>query len=280
MTFYEKLAIFEKECYFKKLCNKTDWGDKMSKISVNNICGVSIIYSAEDPSRIFLETKTSDYPVKVFAGTLCLIGGNWVGEAAKADVNPMATLQREIDEELCLVPLTEEQHEELSLLGLGQGTKYDLQKNTNASETDIKSLAEVKKAITLSVVPFVDAISLIPKCVFDSSDTQNKRGDIQALLSNYLVPLEKDVWNELVRLQKTYGNLSNESLSVLLTFDEIRHKKLRVSWGHDRALDLFCRTYVDDKGIPLVEGIVWQNHGRPMRSYAEYEELYDVAKRP
>jgi len=252
----------------------------MNKIPVNNICGVAIIYSKDDPSRIFLETKTSDYPVKVFAGSLCLIGGNWIGEAAKADANPMETLRRELDEELCLAPLTEGQHEELSLLGLGQGTKYDLQKNTQASEADIQCLNEVKKAMSLSIVPFLDAVSLTPKRVFDGADPQNKRGDIQALLSNYLIPLERETWNELVRLQKRYGNLSNESLSVILTFDEIREKGLKVSWGHDRALDRFCRMYSDDKGIPLVEGVVWENHGAPMSSYDKYEEIYDVAKRP
>jgi NUDIX domain len=48
-------------------------------------------------NREFLfQRKTSDYPVKYFAGALCLFGGN----ADPGDASPFATLERELREEL------------------------------------------------------------------------------------------------------------------------------------------------------------------------------------
>jgi len=251
----------------------------MKKIPVNNIAAVSIISSAEDPSQIFLEIKTSDYPVKVFAGSLCLIGGNWVGEAAKADQNPLDTLRREINEELCLVPLSEKQAGEMELLGLGESTCRDLQKDTKADEADILSLSKLKINICQSLKLFAEARIFVPKSVFDSVDSGNKRVDTSVLSSYWVASLGKKDWDELVRLQQKYGNLSNESISVILTFEEIRRKGLKCSWGHDCALDLFCKMFIDKKGVPLVPGIEWELVD-PHNSYDEYLEEYEVAKHP
>ena len=40
--------------------------------------------------------------MKAFRRCLCPIGGNWIGETAKGDLNPHSTFKREIIEELAL----------------------------------------------------------------------------------------------------------------------------------------------------------------------------------
>lgn len=251
------------------------------KTPVNNISATAIIYCAHNPSKIFIERKTDDYPVKVFAGMLCLPGGNWVGPAAKADANPLQTLKRELDEELRLA-VSEAKKDEMAALGFKAGADgRDLQKDTQATTDDIERFAMVKEAMLSAITPFMDALITVPKTIFDSADPENRRGDTTVLASYFTIGLQKTDWDELVRLQEKYGNLSNESETLIVTYKEmINTKDMKVSWGHDYAMLKFFEQYIPYPKILLTKEIVWKPLGEPMSSYAEYEELYDIAKKP
>jgi hypothetical protein len=258
------------------------------KIPVNKIAACAIIYSVVEPWRMFIERKTADYPVKVFANMLCLPGGNWVGEAAKADANPLATLRRELGEEFRLA-VSEAKKDEMASLGFAAGADgHDLQRGTEATADDIECFETLKYAMYAAITPFIDMLITIPKAVFDSADSENKRGDTTVLASYFTIGLEKSDWDDLVRLQEKYGNLSNESETLLVTFTELvmNRNKLEVSWGHDRALyDFFiahshevgCEQYYN---IPLLGGIPTRALGAPLASYDEYKELYEIARQP
>lgn len=250
------------------------------KIKVSHIAAVGIIFTPDFPFRVFVERKTDDYPVKVFAGTLCLPGGNWVGEAAKTDASPSETLRRELMEEFHIAA-SETGADEMVSLGLNAGTDgRDLQKGTQAAAGDIECFDSVVESMLSAITPFMDALITVPKTLFDSADPENKRGDTTFLVSYFTIPVEWPEWSELNRLQNKYGNLSNESETLMITFDEICRDKTKVSWGHDCALDAFCRKYVAKAGIPLLEGIQWQDMGAPLSSYDEYKEKYEIVKQP
>jgi len=251
----------------------------MNKISVNNIAATAIIYSVDNPSQIFIERKTDDYPVKVFAGVLCTPGGNWVGHGAKDDANPEATIRRELEEEFSLVP-SEGGADEMGVLGYNAGADgRDLQKNTQATAEDIECFAQVKEAMLSAVTPFMDALVTIPKTLFDSADPENKRGDTTLLISYFLVGLSGEDWDKLVRLQEKYGNLSNESETRIVTVDEMCQQSMKVSWGHDRALGHFLLMKGIEKRIPTFDGISCQLR-KSLSSYNEYKETYEIARQP
>lgn len=257
----------------------------MNKTPVNNICAVAVIFSADEPWKVFLERKTSDYPVKVFANMLCLPGGNWVGEAAKADANPLETLRRELFEEFRITVSEEEKKDEMVSLGYVAGADgRDLQRDTKATTDDIECFETVKNAMLSAITPFADILITVPKTLFDSADPENKRGDTTVLASYFTIGLPKADWDKLVRLQEKYGNLSNESETLVTTVGGMIKEDTKVSWGHDRALYNFFltqRTGCDyDYNVSLLDGIVTKNLGAPLSSYDEYKELYEIAKQP
>jgi len=58
----------------------------LKKIIVDSSASVGIIVRAKNPEEIFAEIKDDGYPIKLFQRLLNVIGGNWIGEAAKTDL--------------------------------------------------------------------------------------------------------------------------------------------------------------------------------------------------
>lgn len=86
-------------------CKKFYW-DTMVSYKYNT--HVSLLLLQNESEELFFQRKTKDYPIKPFAGKLCLIGGNWT---EIEDKNPKDTLIREVSEELVernLYPFLEE----------------------------------------------------------------------------------------------------------------------------------------------------------------------------
>lgn len=255
----------------------------MGKIRVNNICGVGIIYRKKNPSEIFIEIKDDGYPQKLMRRKLCTIGGNWIGEQAKADRNPHCTYERELREELSFSrPIRNSV--ELALLGQADVQTFIPTPCTEIPTADDTALLEkIREAILSKAKPFGDFLNTVPKSALDAADPENKRDGYTALASYYESGLDEKTWSDLCGLQKKFGNLSNESVTLITTLEEITRTNTKTAFGHGRALKSFFLQHGLEIAMdfPLlgdgVEG-VWA--GKPLFSYNEYLKRYDVLKKP
>ncbi len=254
----------------------------MQKPSVGNISAAGIIYKESDPSQIFVETKDSGYPVKVFRNCICLIGGNYIGDGAKSDQNPCDTFLRESDEELSFEKklITQEEYEKIGIFG---GKAYHAAACKKEPATyDVFDLCDLKAAIRERARHFVDSIQHVPKSVFASADQTSKRDDLTGLNSCWAVPLDDDTWETLFDLQDNFGNLSNESISFLTSLNEILTSNIRCSWGYDRILQKFFLEHglAEAENMAMVPGVEVKFLGEAMPSYGHYFQKFRVANHP
>lgn len=243
---------------------------------ITNCASVAIIYRKHDPSQIFLEVKNKGYPRKVFAKMGCLIGGNWAGTAAVFDWCPRDTLIREIKESssfnkarLDLVELN--QLHGVSIIDFRQSRD-----EFTPLPQDENDLQYVIDQIDKNIVPYRAHIVTVPEKLFRLEESNYSRGDIKTLVSYYTIGLSEEAWTTIERLQAKFGNLSNESTTLITSLEKIVDTGFQISWGHDQAL----RRFFLENGLNLAEkmrmvpGISTVYIGTPANSYKSYTERY------
>jgi len=246
---------------------------------LTNCASVGIIYRASDPSQVFLEIKDAGYPRKVFVGMGCLIGGNWAGEAAKNDLSPIDTFRREVEEELsfenALVdPIELKQlHDVTDLKSLDIGRRRS---NVTPIHLDLYVLKILVKTIKERAAPYRVHIVTVPERVFRRGESKYSKGDVKTLVSYYTIGLAEFEWAFLAALHQKFGNLSNESITLITSLDEIVEMGFQVSWGHDQALRMFFLDHGFEKArkMAMVPGITTRYLGQPANSYKTYLERF------
>ncbi|MEK9173238.1 MAG: hypothetical protein AAB594_01535 [Patescibacteria group bacterium] len=254
-----------------------------TKPRINNISAVAIIFRKSDPSQVFIEMKDDGYPMAAFRRQLCFIGGNWIGENARSDTNPLMTARREIEEELSFDHAVRSS-EELALLGMVSEVIYDeaARSTREVTDEDRQLLERLKGEIREGLTPFGDFILTVERKVLDRADPKNSRDGFSGLCSYYLSPISEESWGHLSSLQQTFGNLSNESVTLITSLGKIIETGTKTAFGHDQILQRFflSRGLSEAENLPLVEGIASQSVGGPLSLYSEYLEQYDILKRP
>lgn len=248
------------------------------KQKINNIASVGIIYRASNPEEVLLEIKDEGYPVPQFRNTLCPIGGNWIGEAAKKDKNTRETFEREVEEEFSLHD-QKANTEELVLLGLVEKAhEYTPKRHTAAESGDEKILEDIKQLIKTSATPFGDFLNSAEQSVYAVEGEQA----FAALVSYWLVALPDESWKKLRQLQAVYGNLSNESITLMTSLPVIIDKDIRFAFGHDNVLKKFFLDHgvAGAETMPVVHGFTSIAVGMPLASYEEYFAQYEVMRKP
>jgi hypothetical protein len=251
------------------------------KKKANHISSVGIIHRKKAPLQVLGEKKDGGHPIKHARGKLCLIGGNLTDAG---DRNTKHTFIREVNEEFSLSNRPIRDANELKSLGIAETGKFEptsLREGAIILPEDIADLEFVKQAISSSAVPFGDYLITVPKSVLDSDDPSNTRLGFTTLSSYWRVPLNEDVWNCAVRLQKKYGNLSNESETLITSCQKIIEEVFYFAFGHGRAMkDFFSSKRANVKDFPLVPGLTSVHVGMPLSSYEEYLELYEIERHP
>ncbi len=231
----------------------------MTKVKIRDIGSVGIIYRKSDPRQIFLEMKDEEHPLALGRNQLCLLGGSWTGQEARADINPLDTFRREIIEELSFP-----------------------QAVANISQDDEERLATFRVLTCINCIPFGTFANTITKKAMDSADSNNKQSTFTILVCYYIVPFEEEYWKAIEKLQTKFGNLSNESLTVITSLEKIIEQNQRIAFGHDHALQRFWLDmgYPEAKQLPLVKGVHQIAKGLILPSYQEYLEQYEIAVMP
>ena len=250
---------------------------------VNNISGVVIPFWKTDPAQIFIEIKDNTHPLKLVRGGLCPIGGNWIGPAAVADANPLATVRREVVEEMTLEsgPVSTQALVELGLTSMAQD--YAVCRSQGlVSVLDEKMLREVVSAIVEGMSPFGSYLNTTTRAAILSADPTSTREGFTTLSCYYTSAMDNRVWEMLNQLQRKFNNLSNESITLVTSLDEVLTCGLSGAFAHEQPLrDFFLAMGLKHaKHMRIVPGQTSVYVGPPLASYADYLELYDVAKKP
>jgi len=250
--------------------------------TINNFCGVVMAVRAEDPGQFFIELKDDGYPMKVFCRHMCPIGGNWIGKLAIFDNNPLGTLRREMNEELCLEkPVAST----LELKLLGQITEVNTYKMPKSkyipTEEENKHFIMLKQIIADSCAPFGDYLVTVPDEVLNK-DPQNKIKGYRYISSYWVAVLREKDWIKLSNFQSKFGNLSNESLTLITSLNEVIKTGTKFAFGHDTAVrDIFLAFGLEEaKQLPMVDGTYAERVGSTMCTYTEYQKKYDVLRTP
>lgn len=254
------------------------------KTSITNIAGVGIIYEEAYPANIFIGRKDKTHQIMLGRDQLCPIGGNWIGETAKGDLNPLETFRRELREEISFDrPIRSSK--ELAQMGMAEAKTFAPTPigGIEITEEDREDLAKLKDVITRSATPFGDYLNTVPKAALDAADPTNKRDGFTTLASYYMVPLNNRNWERLEDLQHKFGNLSNESATLIVDLGTIVARNMKIAFAHDRVLkEFWIQMGFKPKAerLPLVPGLDSQLMSMPLSTYAAYLERYDVAKKP
>lgn len=253
------------------------------KRTVSNIASVGIVYREANPSQIFIDIKDGGYPIKAFRWMHCPIGGNWIGQSARYDLNPRHTFFREMAEEL-LLDKQETSTKEAVLLDLNpdQDTYVVPKKNVTPTAEDYYALVRLKQAFIEAAKPFGDFLVTVPKSVLDRNVPDNTRPGYSALFPYWLVPVKEWEWAMLETLHEKFGNLSVESLAVITSLDEIIRTGRYTCCGHDLVMkEFFTQMGVAHaENYPLLDGILCEYMRMPLDSYKEYTERYTILRTP
>lgn len=255
----------------------------MEKQKITNIASVGIIYRGRNPGEMFMEVKDDDHPIKLVRRQLCFIGGNWIGAGAKNDRGPLDTFRRELQEEFSFKrPIRTSV--ELKLLGLAETETFAPfpEPTQPVSDRDRHQLEELKTAICEGCAPFGAFANTVTKAAMDAADPENTRESFTTLACYWAAPLAESWWRILKDLQNKFNNLSNESITLLTSLDEILAHGTRTAFGHDYVLRQFflAMGLSEAKKLPLVNNIASLHMGTALASYEEYLGHYDITRKP
>lgn len=254
----------------------------MQRTRIGHVCAVGIIHRAKNPQELFFNIKDATYPLVVWRGHICFIGGNWTGKSG-FDPNPKATFIREVREELQLIKKEQSTAELAETSAHTKPITYKvkgLDKLPTAEEEAM--LDRVKDAIQEKAHPFADYVLKIPGWVFKEADPQSQQTTQTALCSVFSVRLPEDAWEELRHLQETFTNVSCESESAVMTVDEIIARGIKGQSGQDRIR----RDFLQQKGIrrwreiPLHQGPTVKQMDTTCDSYRKYVSRYAIERIP
>ncbi|MFA5991380.1 MAG: hypothetical protein WC794_03990 [Candidatus Doudnabacteria bacterium] len=253
------------------------------KIRINNISSVVVPFRRANPAQILIEIKDNTHPIHLVRGGLCPIGGNWIGQTAIHDASPLDTVRREVFEELVLdsKPVSTEALVELGLAEVVEN--YATSRNENAiTNFERLMLNEVVGVIIDSMSPFGSYLNTITREAMLSVDPSSTRETFTTLSCYFLAPLDDATFFKLSVLQQRVGNLSNESITLVTSLDEILERNLSGAFAHEQPLrDFFLAMgFNHAKHMRIVPNQTSVYAGPPLASYADYLKLYDVAKKP
>lgn len=252
---------------------------------ITNHSAVALIYRQLHPNQIFIEMKDDGHPIRLVRRQLCPIGGNWVGKGAARDKNPRATVCREVVmEELSF---DHPSRDPIELMELGHSKDAELMAPTKRLDTEVTpedkaDLDTIKAVIQNELKPFGDFLDTVTKEAMDNADPANKREGFTVLSSYFTVGFDEEVWAKLVRLQTKFGNLSNESVTLITSLEEIIEAGTKTAFGHDGPLQAFFASHGLPLAaqLPMVPGTSSTFIGVPRSRYADYAADFMATKKP
>lgn len=242
-----------------------------------------IPFRRKNPHQVFCEIKDNTHPLALLRGGLCLIGGNWIGASVINDQGPLGTVRREIREELTLQPKAVSTEEPVDLGLADHAERYATFRMTHtATDHDQTALTGIVETITASLTPFGSRLNTVTAEAIRASDPNCMRESFTTLSCYWVAPLDEPTWEGLHRFQAAYHNLSNESIALITSLDEILERDFSGAFAHEHAPRDFSLAMglSRAKDTHIVPHQTSEEAGPPLSSYAEYLERCNIAKKP
>jgi hypothetical protein len=256
----------------------------VQKRRINNISSSVIPFRREDPRQIFTEVKDGTHPLLCVRGGLCTLGGNWIGAAAANDRGPKDTVVRELGEELTLTGRPVNTEKLVALGFISTSEEYSVSPALQQPDANDEKLLDcLVSEIVRNVSPFGCYLNTVTTEAIRAADPGATREGFTSLSCIWTSALGEDSWNSLSYLQKKYGNLSNESISMVLSLDDILRQNLTGAFAQEHVLrNFFTASGFSSKAVKIrtIPDQASVYAGPVLETYAEYLTRYDVAKMP
>jgi hypothetical protein len=194
----------------------------------------------------------------------------------------LGTYIREIQEELSFGNPAVDPKEMDVLFGKGHVGHPPALRDIHPIPEDEVALTKLVQSVLLHATPFGAFVATAERSVLDMGNPKNKMGDYSGLVSVFSVPLPDDEWFALVDLQAKFGNLSNESQSIVTSIWEIAEKGFKIAWGQDRILrDFFSQHgFSKEADTMLLMPYTRVHEVSFCDTYEGYMREYDIDKIP
>ena len=250
---------------------------------VEHIASCAIIYREKNPAELLVEKKDSTYPIASFRNHLSLIGGHWLGKEAIGDNSPLDTLKRELKEEFSLHSGAHST-KEMKILGSVRKARMYLvpKKRKNPPPEHEKNLKSLLHFFMKKNIPLGDYLHSLSKKQFGFPRGNSSVPYFTTIDSYHIIPVPEKHWQNLLFLQKIYGNISNESFTRVVSLQNILTKKMKFIPVHERALyDFFRHMRVKQwKKFPRGDTIKNKLLGPVRNSYGKYLADFEVIAKP
>lgn len=213
--------------------------------TINNFSAVAVIGNADNSDEILVEVKDDSHPLRLVQRQICPIGGNWIGTAAASDQ-------------------------------LFDPTPID----RAATDDDKTTLANIVDEICRRLTPFAIALNTTETEAIRAADPASTREGFTTLCVYFAALLPAEVWAQLMALQRVFGNLSNESLTVATSLSEMEALGRHCCFGHDFGLAKYGEQFAGYRpNIPSVTGVLSEGvHYDTLRLDANYAEILEYLR--
>jgi len=246
-------------------------------IEVNHVGAMSMIYCVDDFRLMILNQKDGEHSISMAKNCLNVVGGSFIGEAAKKDKNPLATVTRHLQFKLSLIgerPVDDTVLKELDLIDVVQN-RQNKQNIVDVKSADERELAEIKNRIISNTVPFGDYLLTTPAGVI------NETKPIKVIFSYFTSPVDIKDWQALKRLYAKYETLSSVDEVKIVNFQSILDSGQNFAFGHDIAVRNFLSQGAADLvEMPMVQGVKGEFIGCARDFYQDYFNEFDVLLHP
>ncbi len=240
----------------------------MSKAKVRNLSAVGIIYLVSNPSLILVNMNPGRTSPRAFQWTLNLLGGEWSGRSAQADVNPLSTFRRLMESDLGI----SFKRAESAPFGKDDGGFTREQSNT---------FLNFRKAVLSKAVPWRDYLVSIDQSVLRSVPGGHEK-PYDTLFSYHLVGIEEPEWLYLQQTLDRFENVSRSGLSHTVTYRDVIARGQSFGFGHETAMVDFWVEHNQCEALKLkrlMSGPA-EKLGTPLSTYKQYVSMYDFEVRP
>jgi hypothetical protein len=246
---------------------------------VANVAAVFLGYNLDAPDKIFTQIKDGGYPNKAVQHRMCPTGGNWVGAANCK--SPLQLVVLETDQEMTFNPETD--LSEIKKLGLGSITSAA----SNAllqvpTKDDISTLELIKSAFIANMRPHDLRVNFFPTETIRHYDPSSTKTGFNVAVCTFTSGIDKYLWAELERLNRTYGRVLNEGYSAAISLRQILERGMEAAFAHGHFYkDFFISHGCAGAGDFVLQPYTRSEYVSPVPgSFQELLKAFEVAKMP
>ncbi|MDO8408329.1 MAG: hypothetical protein Q7S95_03805 [bacterium] len=248
------------------------------RLQLSHASAVIVVYRAINPQQVFMDRKDNTHPRLYCRLGYCPIGGN--RNKGRAEAGPRELALAEMREELTFLRAVRDDAEYKELGTTDTVSQYAATTISGATITaeDEAALEAVKTAVERATRPYGDFIARIPNRTIQHFEPNwdMTRPEISYLCSYFEAGLDEQGWGALARLQKKFGNLSNESQTEIFILDQMDVHGEHGAFQHGPSMQYWWASHgyqEQARRLKMLPGITAKCIGPCMNTWARYDAV-------